>query len=131
MAVRSVFVLVSLTIVVHNSVVLAAVYVPGAARSEEHFDADHNEHRRHGDEARHGRIAFVPEVGQAWVGQGNECCWEKMDEGRCDEHSSAEMSGEEEEAMWYGQPRKAAGDDRKSAGYTSQCCEYQRKCIPG
>lgn len=46
---------------VRHGVVFAAVHVPCTSRCEEHLDTDYCQYGDHSDEARHRRIAFVPE----------------------------------------------------------------------
>ena len=59
---------------------------------EEHFDGHDNKDRGHGDESRHGWVAFVPEVGKAWVGKRDKCCGKEMDKCCCDEYAGAKVS---------------------------------------
>ena len=77
---------------VWQGAVVAGVRVSGSSGCEEHFNGDDHKDRSHGYEACHCRISFVPECWKAWIGHGDECGREEMDESGCDEDPCAEMA---------------------------------------
>jgi hypothetical protein len=91
-------------------------------RSEEHFHADYYKDCRHGYEAWHSRVAFVPEVRETWVVERLESGRQEMDEGCRYEDARAEVSRHEEELVgnWY--RGKAFDEDWEGASYDRQCC---------
>ena len=86
-----------------------------SSHGEEHFYRDNQQDRGHGNKTGHGRVSFVPEVGEAWVCQRHKRCRQKVDECGCDQNAGTEMSGEEEESMGDRKLGKASRDDGKGA----------------
>jgi hypothetical protein len=73
-------------------IVIHRMRVSCTFRREEHLNAHDYKDSCHGYETRHGRIALVPNVWQAWVGERLECGWEEMDEGGRNQDTGTEMS---------------------------------------
>lgn len=57
-----------------HGAVFAGVGMSGSPGSKEHLNGYNDQHGGHCNDTGHGRIAFVPKVGKAWIGQGDECC---------------------------------------------------------
>lgn len=76
-------------------VVIHRMRVSCTFRRKEHLNAHDHKDSCHGYETRHGRIALVPEVWQAWVGERLERGREEVDEGRGYEDAGSEVSREE------------------------------------
>lgn len=89
------------------------VYMTGASRGKEHLDAHNDQHRHHGDQAGHGRVAMIPERRKAWVGERHKGRWQQMDERRRDEDSRSKMPREEQEVTRYREIWKTSNQDRK------------------
>lgn len=85
--------------------------VPCPFCRKEHFDTDDHEDRYHGDQTRHGWVAFVPEGRETWVCEGDEGGREEVHECGGYEDAGAEVAGEEEEAVRYWELREAADDN--------------------
>ncbi|KAI4135679.1 MAG: hypothetical protein LQ341_005847 [Variospora aurantia] len=98
-----------------DSAVFAGVGVPGSSDCEEHLDCYNYQDGSHGDETGHGRIPFIPKCRETRVGQGYEGGGEEMDKCSRNEHASAEVARDEEEVMWDGKSREAAGYDGERA----------------
>lgn len=100
------------TLIRRRSPILAGVDVAGAPRREEHLNPHDDQDRCHGDQARHGRIPFVPKSRKTWIRERDESGGQEVDKGRCDEDTCAEVPREEEEAVrdWDRQVRQALDD---------------------
>ena len=96
--------------------VACAVHVSGAARGKEHLNGDDDEDGRHGDEAGHGWIALVPEVGKTWIGERLEGGGQEVDEGGGYEDAGAKVPRDEEELMGDGDRGEALDDNGEGAG---------------
>lgn len=94
---------------------VALVRVARAPRRKEHFDAYHDQTRPHGDQPRHGLVRLVPKGRQTRVCQVREGCWKEVHESGGDEHAGAEVTREEEEAVWDRKGGEAFGDYGKGA----------------
>ena len=86
------------------------------AAGEDHLHERDKEHGDHGDGAGHRRVGFVPEFGEARVGEGDEGGGEEVDKGGGDEDAGAEVAGEEEEGGGDAKARETFGDQWEGAG---------------
>ncbi len=100
-----------LLIVFPQSVIFAPMHMSRPSRRKEHLYSNHDQDRRHGDQACHSRITAVPETRQTWIREGDERGGEEMNKGRSNEHTCAEMSRKEEEVVRDRQTGKATHDD--------------------
>lgn len=82
---------------------------------EDHLDNGDKKYGRESDGTGHGIVISCPEVAQAWVSERDECRGEKMDEGRCDEHTSTEVTNGKEKSGRNAQTGDLFGEDRKNA----------------
>lgn len=85
--------------------------VARASGCKEHLNGDDDKDGGHGNQARHSRVAFIPERWQAWISHGNESGGEEVDEGSGYKDTGAEMAGDEKEVMRNRKARKASDDD--------------------
>src|SRR5690348_981190 len=99
------------------------MHMAGPARGKEHLNAYDDEDGRHGDEARHGRIALVPEMRKTWMGQGLEGRGQQVNESGGYEDAGAKVPGDEEELVGDGDRGKALDDDWERAG-----CGRSQRC---
>ena len=79
----------------------ARVDMPSSTCCKVHFNAHHYQHRCHGNQPRHGRVALIPKSRKTWVCERDERGGEEMNKGRCDKDTGTEVTGEEEEAVRY------------------------------
>jgi hypothetical protein len=75
-----------------QALVVGGVHMASPSRGKHHLNAHDNEDRRHGYQARHGRVAMVPKVGQAWIGERLEGGGQQVNEGCRDENAGTEVS---------------------------------------
>jgi hypothetical protein len=109
-------------VVVAQTLIVGRVDVSGSLGSKKHLYAYYYEDRCHGYKARHGRVALIPDIWQAWVGQGLEGGWEEMDEGGRNQDTCAEMSRDEEELVGDGNPWEPFNHYRETARCSGQSC---------
>lgn len=101
-----------------EGLVVNRVNVSCSSRREEHLDANHDEDGRHGYQARHSRVALVPEGGQTWVRERFEGGRQEVDEGGRDQDTSAKVPGEEQKLVGDRDLREALDDDGEATGWS-------------
>jgi hypothetical protein len=78
-------------IVATQALVVSRVDMSSASRSKDHFNSDNYEDGRHGYQARHSRVAFIPKARQTWIGEGLEGGRQEVDEGCGNEHAGSKV----------------------------------------
>lgn len=69
---------------------MASTHGSAVHGAEDHLNGNDDKDRDHGDETGHGGVGLVPEFGETWVGEGCECCGEKVDECGCYQNAGTE-----------------------------------------